>query len=209
LDNKKIYKKYFIEKKFERVGLFKAIKSKYGCKSALYPGSFIHITPSFIFPHVIYVDTDSQAKKFFKDIGQVKKIIQSRKLYDQESNVDFFSQSYAKSLDIPEESIDLLISQYAGFISLHCKKYLKHGGILLVNNSHGDASMARLDDDYNFVAVVKKQGDNYRISGKDLDSYFIPKKPVNITRSYLEKIQKGIGYTRPASSYIFRKEHKI
>ena len=206
MDNKKIYKKYFIEKKFERVDLFKAIKSKYGCKSALYPGSFIHITPSFIFQDVIYVDTDPQAKKFFKDIDQVKKIIQSRKLYNQESKVEFYSQSYTKPFDMPEGKMDLLISQYSGFVSLHCKRYLKHEGILLANNSHGDASMARLDDDYNLVAVVKKQGDNYKISDKDLDSYFIPKKPVKVTRSYLEEIQKGIGYTRSASSYIFRKE---
>jgi len=206
LDNKEIYKKYFIEKRFERVDLFEAIKNRYGCKSALYPGSFIHIAPSFVFPYVIYVDTDPQAKKFFKDMAQVKKVIRSRKLYDKESNVEFYSQSYTRPLNIPEGSNDLLISQYAGFISLHGKKYLKGGGILLVNNSHGDASMARLDDDYCLIAVVKKQGDNYRISDKDLDSYFIPKKPVNINRSYLEKTQRGIGYTRTASSYIFRKE---
>ena len=69
--------------------------------------------------------------------------------------------------------------------------------------------MARLDDDYSLIAVVKKHGDNHKISSKGLDSYFIPKKHVNIIRSYLEKTQKGIGYTRSASSYIFRKEHKI
>lgn len=205
MDNKKTYKKYFIDKDFERIGLFKAIKDKYDCKSALYPGSFIHISPSYIFPDVVYVDTDSQAKKFFEDMGQVNKIIKAGKLYDQESNVAFYGQSYKKPIDIPEGSIDLLISQYAGFISLHCKKYLKNGGILLVNNSHGDASMARLDDDYSLIAVVKKQGGNFRISDKDLQSYFIPKKPVKVTRSYLEETQKGIGYTRTASSYIFRK----
>ncbi len=208
MDNKKIYKKYFIEKKFERVGLFEAIKSKYGCKSALYPGSFIHIAPSFVFPDVIYVDNDTRAKKFFKDTHQVNNIIRSRKIYDQESTVKFYSQSYTKPLDIAEGSMDLLISQYAGFISLHCKKYLKDSGILLVNNSHGDASMARLYDDYALIAVVKKQDDNYKISDKDLDSYFIPKKPVNITRSYLEEIQRGIAYTRSASSYVFEKNKK-
>jgi hypothetical protein len=205
LDNKKIYKKYFIEKKFERVDLFKAIESKYGCRNVLYPGSFVHITPSFVFPDVVYVDNDSQAKKFFNDISQVKKIIRSKKLYDEEGHVRFFGQSFEKPLDIAEGSIDLLISQYAGFISLHCKKYLKSGGILLVNNSHGDASMARLDADYNFIAVVKKQGDNYSISDKGLGTYFIPKKPVKVTQSYLEEIQRGIGYTRSASSYILKK----
>ena len=61
------------------------------------------------------------------------------------------SISYTAGFAEAEKSFDLLISQYAGFVSQHCKKYLKIGGILLVNNSHGDASMAKLDDDYKFV----------------------------------------------------------
>ena len=205
MNNQELYKKHFVEKSFERKELFNDIRTKYQCTSVLYPGSFIHITPSFYFPKVVYVDTDSQAKRFFKDIGDVKNIIESNKIYHEESNLIFYGQSYLKPLKIPEESIDLLISQYAGFVSLHCKKYLKKGGILLVNSSHGDAAMARLDSEYKFIAVVKKQGESYRIIEKDLDSYFIPKKPIKVTRNYLEKIQKGIGYTKHAESYVFEK----
>jgi hypothetical protein len=117
----------------------------------------------------------------------------------------FYGQSYLKPLPIPVKSIDLLISQYVGFVSLHCKKYLKKGGILLAKSSHGDVAMARLDSEYKFIAVVKKQCESYRIIEKDLDSYFIPKKPIKVTRNYLEKIQRGIGYTKPAESYIFEK----
>ena len=206
MDNQQLYNKYFVEKSFERIGLFEAIRNKYGCRSALYPGSFIHIAPSFIFPEVIYIDNNSQAKKFFKSDEDIKKIVTSKKQYPENSNFTFFGQSYIKPIEIPAESIDLLISQYAGFISLHCKKYLKNGGILLVNGSHGDAAMARLDNDYKFIAAVKKQGENYRIIDRDLDSYFIPKKPIEVTRSYLEKIKRGIGYTKSAMSYIFKKE---
>jgi len=205
LNNQELYKKHFVEKSFERKELFSAIRTKYGCTNVLYPGSFIHITPSFYFPKVFYVDTDSQAKRFFKDIGDVKNIIESNKIYHEESNLIFYGQSYLKPLSILEESIDLLISQYAGFVSLHCKKYLKKGGILLVNSSHGDAATARLDSEYKFIAVVEKQGENYRIIEKDLDSYFIPKKAIKVTRNYLKKIQRGIGYTKPAESYIFEK----
>ena len=194
MDNQQLYNKHFVKKSFERVGLFEAIRNKYGCRSALYPGSYIHITPSFIFPEVIYVDSDSQTKRFFKNDEGVKEIITSKKQYLKNSNFIFFSQSYIKSIAIPVESIDLLISQYAGFVSLHCKKYLKKGGILLVNGSHGDAAMARLDIDYKFIAVVNKQGENYKIIDSGLDSYFIPKKPIKVTRSYLEKIKRGIGF---------------
>ncbi len=205
MDNQQLYNKYFVKKSFERIGLFKAIRNKYGCRSALYPGSFIHIAPSFIIPEVIYVDNDSQTKRFFKNVEDVKEIITSKKQYPENSNFIFFSQSYIKPIAIPTESIDLLISQYAGFVSLHCKKYLKNGGILLVNSSHGDAAMARLDNDYRFIAVVNKQGENYKIIDNGLDSYFIPKNPIKVTRSYLKKIKRGIGYTKSATSYIFQK----
>mgnify|MGYP003981283415 CR=1 FL=1 len=125
MDNQELYNKHFVLKAFERVDLFEAIRNKYGCRSALYPGSFIHITPSFIFPGVIYIDSDSQAKKFFKNIKDVKEIINSKKQYPEKSNVIFFGQSYLKPLPIPVNSTDLLISQYAGFVSMYCKKYLK------------------------------------------------------------------------------------
>ena len=205
LDNQQLYNKYFVEKSFERIGLFTAIRGKYGCRSVLYPGSFIHIAPSFIFPEVTYIDNDSQAKRFFKSNEGIKDIIASKKQYPENSSFTFFGQSYIKPIAIPVESIDLLISQYAGFISLHCKRYLKNNGILLVNGSHGDAAMARLDNDYKFIAVVNKQGERYKIIDRDLDSYFIPKKPIKITRSYLEKIKRGISYTKSATSYIFKK----
>ena len=205
MDNQELYNQYFVKIAFEREDLFKAILSNYSCRSVLYPGSFVHITPSFIFPEVIYVDNDSRAKKFFKNNDDVKKIITLNKQYFEESKITFFGQSYLKPIDIPECSVDLLISQYAGFISLYCKKYLKKGGILLVNSSHGDAAMANLDNDYKFIGVVKKQGKVHKISDNELDSYFIPKKPIKVTRSYLEKTKKGIAYTKSATSYIFEK----
>lgn len=46
---------------------------------------------------------------------------------------------------------DLLISQYAGFISDTCINYLKVNGYLLVNNSHADAGLAAIDKDYKLL----------------------------------------------------------
>jgi len=74
LDNQKLYNQYFVEKSFERKDLFEALQIMYGCRSALYPGSFIHITPSFIFPEVIYVDSDTPAKKFLKILTMLKRL---------------------------------------------------------------------------------------------------------------------------------------
>ena len=35
--------------------------------TVLYPGSFVDIAPSFVFPNVVYVDLDKRAKRFFGD----------------------------------------------------------------------------------------------------------------------------------------------
>lgn len=55
------------------------------------------------------------------------------------------------------QKYDLLISQYAGFVSKYCKAYLKRDGILIVNDSHGDASMAYLDSEFSLISVVNQQ----------------------------------------------------
>ena len=120
--------------------------------------------------------------------------------------IAFHFKDYQKDIKEPKESFDLLISQYAGFISLYCKHYLKVGGLLLANNNHGDASMAFLDKDYRFIGVFnKRSGNKYTFSNKNLNTYFIPKKPREITREYFLKTQKGIGYTKSPASYLFTK----
>jgi hypothetical protein len=126
-------------------------------------------------------------------------------LYDEDSVISFRHKDYRKDIGELRESFDLLISQYAGFVSQFCKKYLKIGGILLVNNSHGDASMASIDDDYKFIGVLNKRRNKYSLSEKNLGSYFIPKKPREITREHLEKIKRGIGYTKSPTAYIFKR----
>ena len=199
-----LYKEYFIDRKFERLELFQLILDIYDIKRVLYPGSFVHITPSFVFPIVTYVDSDKKARKFFENPG-LNLFIDKYKLYPQESEITFYPDDYRTFSTEPEQRFDLLISQYAGFISQHCKRYLKIGGILLVNNSHGDASMAYIDDDYELEAVAIHRNDRYRISDQNLDSYFVPKKPIKLTKAYLEQIQKGIGYTKTASSYLFKR----
>lgn len=68
-----LYQKYFQERNFERLDLFEIIADKFNIQRVLYPGSFIHITPSFIFPDVVYVDNDRQAHQFF---GRPKRVSQ-------------------------------------------------------------------------------------------------------------------------------------
>ncbi|WP_335872011.1 hypothetical protein [Bacillus sp. 2205SS5-2] len=189
---------------FDRANLFDQLATQYNINSAIYPGSYIHITPSLYFQKTTYIDTDRRFSPFFND-QRVHSFIEENKKYLGKSEVNFYKRDYRELVDEEINKYDLLISQYAGFVSKYCKEYLNKGGILVVNNSHGDASMAYLDSDYSLIAIGNHRDGKYHISDKDLFQYFIPKKDIPHTTEYLEKIQKGVGYTKTASIYMFQK----
>ena len=199
-----LYKKYHVDRDYGLESLFEQLTKKFDIKSVLYPGCYVHITPSFYIPRAVYVDLEKPAQKFFAD-SAVLEYIESKKTYKDKPEVSFYHRSYTDFIDEPEESFDLVVSQYAGFISEPTKKYLKKGGLLLVNNSHGDAGLAHIDPDFKLVAVANKRGDKFVISDKNLDEYFMPKKDIEITPQYLKELGKGIGYTKTAQNYIFEK----
>ena len=199
-----LYKKYHVDRDYENLSLFEKLVEKYNVKSVLYPGCYVHITPSLCISRAVYVDLELPAKKFFAD-PYVLAYIESRKSYKETPSVTFYHQSYESPINEPEESFDLIISQYAGFISEPTKKYLKKGGILVVNNSHGDAGLASLDSDFKLIAVANNRDGKFVLSDKELDQYFVPKKKVEITPQYLKELGRGLGYTKTATNYIFEK----
>ena len=199
-----LYKKFHTDRDDERLGLFQALAARFQIRSALYPGSYVHITPSFVFPRVVYADMMPEAKDFYAS-QEVNRLVERRKLYSDQADYSFQLGDYRQGLELPKDSVDLLISQYAGFVSQACKGYLKPGGLLVANNSHGDAGMADLDDEFKLVGVYNRRGEKYSISEKDLDKYFIPKQDRGITKDYLEQLGRGLGYTKSAVGYIFKK----
>ena len=199
-----LYKQYYIDKDNENIGQFTILADKFNVKSALYPGSFVHITPSFVFPLVTYIDSDKRAKAFFNN-SEVYDYINRNRIYTEKPSINFIPEDYRKNrLDVSEK-YDLLISLYAGFVSKYCTQYLKVDGLLLVNNSHGDASMASISGKYVLVGVFNRRNQKYVYSEKYLEEYLIPKRDVDITEDCLESIGKGIGYTKSPTSYLFRK----
>ena len=183
--------------------MFEALSGNYAIKNVLYAGSFIHITPSFFFPNVVYVDSNTKAKSFFRNDEDVMRFIMERKKYEGKPAYRFIHADYTSPLDLGDQLFDLLISQYAGFVSQACKPYLKRGGPLLANDSHGDASMASIDDDYELVAVLLKKSETYHIVTQGLQKYLVPKKGAPPTKEHLLKTQRGIAYESPANSYVF------
>ena len=198
------YQKYYIDRDYEQVDLFRLLKDRFGISKAIYPGCYIHVSPSFVFPEVVYIDSDKNAKKFFKTEGLLG-IVMERKEYPGDPKIVFYGIDYQELIEDYRSKFDLLISQYAGFIAEPCKPYLRPGGYLLVNNSHGDAGMAFIDPDYELVAAVHRGKGKYRISTDSLEAYFIPKKDITVTRELLLERGKGVGYTRTAPLYLFKK----
>ena len=197
-----LYTEYYAEPSAERLGLFTLMAERFGCRSALYPGSFDHVTPAFVFPRTCFVDMDSEAARFFAD-PSLRDLIAQRKVYEEGTTLRFFAADYEEGFAEADGSFDLLVSLNAGFVSQHCKRYLKVGGVLLVNNLHGDASMARLDPDYELVGAIEHRGKRYRLIETDLSSYFVPKRDLEVTREYLHRTRRGVAFTRRAFAYAF------
>ena len=199
-----LYKEFFIDNDFERLALFQLLRERFNVHNAIYPGCFVHVTPSFIFPCVTYIEMDKRAAKFFSDPG-LEHFITTRKDYDEQVRIKFFAQDYREDIQGEDGKYDLLISQWAGIISKYCKRYLKLGGILLANNSHGDATMASRDSEFRLCAAVINKGNNFRLVEDNLETYFLPKKVVELSDEDIENRQRGIVYTKTAWAYIFQK----
>lgn len=188
----------------DRLRLFRAIGAHVEADQVLYPGSYVDISPSFVFPRVTYVDVDRRAAAFFKDAEGINEIIQA---HAGPPNPDFrfIHQDYTTSLNVEEASCDLLISLYAGFISEACTTKLRIGGKLLANPSHGDVAMASIDPRYELVGALIARSGDYRVRTTDLDSYLVPKTPKKPTKESLHKSGRGISYTKSAFAYLFER----
>ena len=201
-----LYNKYFVQKQDERRELFRLLRDLFRIEKGLYPGSFTHVAPSFYIPEMVYVDMDKRCPQFFSD-ETTRRFINESKDYSVASEIRFYYSDF--SMEIPEKEgrFDLLISLYSGFISRYCKQYLRKDGILLANNSHGDSSLAHLDEDFKFIGVIKRNGERFRFNDDNLDSYFITKTGKPIDKNAIEKNMRGPEFTKTAYAYVFRKRN--
>lgn len=200
----KLYKSYFIDKDDERRELFLKVSKQYSPKRGLYSGSFVHITPSFYIPSMVYIDSDRRVGKFFLEKELLEYIKKSRE-YSEEPEVKGLQMDFRSELPLEKESFDIIFSFYSGFISRECKDYLKVGGILICNNSHGDSSLAYLDSDYELIGVIRRYSNNFTISSSNLTDYFHKKDGSEIDQDKVLKTMIGEKFTKVAFAYIFRR----
>ena len=191
-----LFTRFFVAMQFERAGVFEIVKRRYDCNTVLYPGCFVHLTPSFYFPHVVYVDRSDDAQEFFADTESLLERVSRRKTYKRSPFIRFIAQDYTRPLPVMEKSFDLLLSLYAPGISRSCQKYLRVGGHLLTNDHRGDAAEAAADETFDLVAVVHEKGSTYKLAEGDLDQYFVRRQATRGVNSR---------YTKTADYYLFRK----
>jgi hypothetical protein len=149
------YKLYYLGKYDHHKLIFSYLQKTYDIHHVFYPGSFIHITPSFIFDHVTYIDLYDGIGDFF-DSKDVLKYINLHKTYQTATQMIFVHGSYLNR----EGTYDLVISSNAGSISIDCKGNIKDNGLLLVNNGHSDADNAFADVDYEYLGYFKFNTNN-------------------------------------------------
>jgi hypothetical protein len=199
-----LYKKYYRDFRFERAGLFKVVKENFDCNEVLYPGCLIHITPSFFFPDVVYVDQNPLAAEFFGDMSGVFELINRNKQYKRSAFVRFIFQDFAGPLPLMERQFDLLISLYAGDIFRNCKAYLKVGGWFLTNNIQDDVREATGDPEFQPVAVVRYRKQSYALVTNDLETVLSLSGKTRV-RKYLKQSSVGIEYLENEDYFIFRR----
>lgn len=197
------------EKQDQSVGdrrpLFAAVADAVDAAEVLYPGSYVDLAPSFVWPSVTYVDVDRRANQLFADDEGVRELLAERGADPDAHRFRFVHADYQEPLPLDDGAFDLLISLYAGFVSEHCTRYLRVGGHLLVNPSHGDAALASIDDRYRLAGAVTSRSGAYRVVTSDLDGYLVPKRDVEVTREALHRSGRGIAYTKAAFAYLFER----
>lgn len=192
----------------DRSELFHAINKAWAPTRALYLGSYVDLSPSVALPAVTYVDTDRRAARFFADQELVaRELREARRPGEDElagESVTFLHADFSEPLGLEPATFDLLISLYTGPVWDRAAEYLQPGGLFLANNSHGDASLAALDERLDLIAVVTARGDQYRLHDDDLQSHLLPKNPERFNVDVVRSSGRGVAFTRLAFAYVFR-----
>lgn len=178
---------------YERLGLLRLIADTYRCREVLYPGCSVHITPSFIFPHVVYVDKSAEAKGFFSAHKEVLDFVARNREYKRKPFIQFLFQDYSTPLPLQAESFDLLLSFFAGAVAPVCKKYLRTGGLLLTNQ------LTEAGLDFKLTAVIRFRGGKYR---------FVREEDIPVKRRGRKNLRlssRGLEYAENESYLVLEK----
>ena len=196
-----IYKDSYEKNSKGNGGIYSAllqISREFTVRRVLYPGSYVDITPSLFFPHVVYVDALSGIADLMAD-SILQEHIAQNKLYQEKADIRCYQQDYHTFNAEPDETFDLLISLNAGLVSQACKQFIDSGGLLLANDEHYDARRAFVDSDYLLVGAFNRENRNVTTFESELSSYFKTASGVTLTLAMVES-----DLSKPPSRARFR-----
>ncbi|GAA1955459.1 class I SAM-dependent methyltransferase [Microbacterium aquimaris] len=188
----------------DRSPMFAALHERWDIDRALYAGSYVDLSPSTAIRSVDYVDLDVRARRTFADRERIHAELEAHDPHRPDAEVRFHHADYRDPLDIDDGSVDLVISLYAGLVSDHCRRYLRPGGLLLANTSHGDAAVVALDPTYDLVGVFTHRDGDYRLVTRGMEGFLVPKATTPPDAEAIRASGRGIAYTRTAFAYVFR-----
>ena len=190
------------------LGVFRAVRDLIGVQRVIYPGSYVHLTPSLVFPRVCYVDSVKGFGAAMQSDDLASWLI-AHKEYDEPVDFTAIETAYSRIPSTLLAVFGLLISLNAGAISQECKPLLSPGAHLLANDGHYDAARAHVDDDYTLVAALRFDG-TYETGEEVLRGYFVTKQGKPLTREMqAENTQRSPSkapykMARTASAFLFR-----
>lgn len=191
--------------------VFRQVRDEFHVQRVLYPGSYLHITPSLFFPRVCYVDSLVGIADALT-APELRRYVADHRDYPEASEIRCYQQDYHTFTSEPEASFELLISLNAGLISLASKHFLASGGLLLVNDEHYDARHAFVDPDYLLSAVFAGENLRMETSESELAAYFKTARGTPLTPEMVESDahrSPSRARFKPAKSaavYLFRKQ---
>lgn len=183
---------------FERLGLFELIQKEFKINSVLYPGCLIHITPSFYFNHVVYLDKGDVSIEFFSKTNQVSELINKNKFYKESAYWFFIGKDFEDDLELRVNSFDMLLSIFSGKLIKYFDKYIKRGGLILTNSLFSDNESIKNNADFNLLGLIKCRNKKYTI---DYDL-----KTDKIKQSTLRQNNTGFEYVDNEEYYIYVKK---
>ena len=190
------------------LGVFRAVRDLIGVQRVVYPGSYVHLTPSLVFPRVCYVDSVKGFGAAMQSLD-LPAWLDAHKEYAEQVEVTAVEAAYDRIPSTLLAGFGLMISLNAGSVSEECKPLLAASAHLLANDGHYDAARAHVDADYTLVAALSADG-AVETGEEALRGHFVSKQGQPLTREMLaENAQRSPSkarykMARAADAFLFR-----
>ena len=205
MNHNTMYNNQYTDIGFDRTSLFEFVKEVFHSEKVLYPGSSIHISPSFVFKQVIYVDKSKDAVDFFADNQEVRKIIENNRRGTGSRYYEFLSHDYMNEcLPLKDYSFDLLISLYADNIIDYCISFVRDKGIIISNNFHDEAVKAVKYNELTLIGYIKKTKNSYAFYNDEPTRELKHRDEGKIQKLWMKNKNGSIWYEDNETYYVFQ-----